>query len=154
MGLKGQVNEEVLNRIELPREVSEKFASSAWLGSALIVSDEAPYKETAAGNDFIVVLSEEPRAPGKYAVLKYEINHDRWRRLRGSRTSWAWPNGGSMKSSLVMDVAKRASDISASDHVDSRRVAVMAGVGNKRPRHATGAKLWGTSQCKPCQLAS
>ena len=63
VGLKGQVNEEVLNRIELPREVSEKFASSAWLGSALIVSDEAPYKETAAGNDFIVVLSEEPRAP-------------------------------------------------------------------------------------------
>ena len=46
---------DVLNCIEIPREVTEKLASSAWLGSALIVSDEAPYKETAAGTDFIVV---------------------------------------------------------------------------------------------------
>ena len=61
VALKGEANEEVLNRIELPREVSEKLASSAWLGSALIVSDEAPYKETAAGTDFIVVLSDEPQ---------------------------------------------------------------------------------------------
>ena len=61
VGLKGQVDEEALNRIELPREVSEKLASSAWLGSALIVSDEAPYKETAAGTDFIVILSGEPQ---------------------------------------------------------------------------------------------
>ena len=52
---------DVLDRIEIPREVSEKLASSAWVGSALIVSDEAPYKETAAGTDFIVVLSNEPQ---------------------------------------------------------------------------------------------
>ena len=61
VGLKGEVNEEVLNRIELPRAVSEKLANSAWLGSALVVSDEAPHKETAAGTDFIVVLSDEPQ---------------------------------------------------------------------------------------------
>jgi hypothetical protein len=51
----------VLDRIEIPREVTEKLASSAWFGSALIVSDEAPYKETAAGTDFLVVLSNEPQ---------------------------------------------------------------------------------------------
>ncbi len=51
----------VLDRIEIPREVTEKLASSTWLGSALIVSDEAPYKETAAGTDFLVVLSDEPQ---------------------------------------------------------------------------------------------
>ena len=51
----------VLDRIEMPRAVTEKLATSAWLGSALIVSDEAPYKETAAGTDFIVVLSNEPQ---------------------------------------------------------------------------------------------
>ncbi len=51
----------VLDRIEIPREVSEKLASSTWFGSALIVSDEAPYKETAAGTDFLVVLSNEPQ---------------------------------------------------------------------------------------------
>ena len=50
---------DVLDRIEIPREVTEKLASSAWLGSALIVSDEAPYKETAAGTDFLVVLSND-----------------------------------------------------------------------------------------------
>jgi hypothetical protein len=52
---------EALERIELPPEVAGMLASSAWLGSALIVSDEAPYKETAAGTDFIVVLSGEPQ---------------------------------------------------------------------------------------------
>jgi len=51
----------LLDRISLPDEVTAKLASSAWLGSALIVSDEAPYKETAAGTDFIVVLSNEPQ---------------------------------------------------------------------------------------------
>jgi hypothetical protein len=51
----------VLDRIEIPREVTETLASSTWLGSALIVSDEAPYKETAAGTDFLVVLSNEPQ---------------------------------------------------------------------------------------------
>jgi hypothetical protein len=51
----------VLDRIEIPREVAEKLASSTWLGSALIISDEAPYKETAAGTDFLVVLSDEPQ---------------------------------------------------------------------------------------------
>ncbi|HEY8246976.1 MAG TPA: hypothetical protein VIG38_06810 [Hyphomicrobium sp.] len=33
---------DVLDRIEIPREVTEMLASSAWVGSALIVSDEAP----------------------------------------------------------------------------------------------------------------
>ena len=61
VAIKGDTHQEVLNRIELPREVTEKLATSAWLGSALIVSDEAPYKETAAGTDFIVVLSDEPQ---------------------------------------------------------------------------------------------
>ena len=64
VALKGEANEaarDVLDRIEIPREVSEKLASSTWLGSALIVSDEAPYKETAAGTDFIVVLSDQPQ---------------------------------------------------------------------------------------------
>jgi hypothetical protein len=60
VAVKGEANE-VLDRIELPREVADKFASSTWLGSVLIVSDEAPYKETAAGTDFIVVLSDEPQ---------------------------------------------------------------------------------------------
>jgi lipoprotein-anchoring transpeptidase ErfK/SrfK len=60
VAVKGEATE-VLDRIELPREVTDKFASSTWLGSALIVSDEAPYKETAAGTDFLVVLSDEPQ---------------------------------------------------------------------------------------------
>ena len=51
----------LLDRIEIPPEVSALLAKSAWLGSALIVSDEAPYKETATGTDFIVVLSDEPQ---------------------------------------------------------------------------------------------
>ena len=60
VAVKGEAHE-VLDRIELPREVTDKLATSTWLGSALIVSDEAPYKETAAGTDFIVVLSDEPQ---------------------------------------------------------------------------------------------
>jgi hypothetical protein len=56
-----QSDRAVLDRVEIPREVTEKLASSTWLGSALIVSDEAPYKETAAGTDFLVVLSNEPQ---------------------------------------------------------------------------------------------
>ena len=60
VAVKGDANG-VLDRIQLPREVMDKFAISTWLGSALIVSDEAPYKETAAGTDFIVVLSDEPQ---------------------------------------------------------------------------------------------
>ena len=64
VALKGNVEEDgrdILDRSDIPREVLEKLAGSAWLGSALIVSDEAPYKETAAGTDFIVVLSDEPQ---------------------------------------------------------------------------------------------
>ena len=60
-GTSGVAVRAVLDRIEIPREVTEKLASSTWLGSALIVSDEAPYKETAEGTDFLVVLSNEPQ---------------------------------------------------------------------------------------------
>ena len=52
---------QILDRVKLPQEVTAKLASSAWSGSALIVTDEAPHKETAAGTDFIVVLSTEPQ---------------------------------------------------------------------------------------------
>jgi hypothetical protein len=51
----------VLDRIELSPEATALLANSAWLGSALIVTDEVPYKETAAGTDFIVVMSDEPQ---------------------------------------------------------------------------------------------
>ena len=67
VALKGEAGEadeaapDVLDRINIPRQVTEKLASSAWVGSALIVSDEAPHKETAAGTDYIVVLSHEPQ---------------------------------------------------------------------------------------------
>jgi hypothetical protein len=57
----GEAPSAVLDRIDLPPEATALLANSAWLGSALIVSDEAPYKETAAGTDFIVVLSDEPQ---------------------------------------------------------------------------------------------
>ena len=52
---------DALDRIEIPREVSEMLATALWMGSALFVTDEAPYKETAAGTDFIIVLSDEPQ---------------------------------------------------------------------------------------------
>lgn len=52
---------QVLDRIELPKSVTDKLADSTWFGSALIVSDEAPYKETASGTDFIVVLGDQPQ---------------------------------------------------------------------------------------------
>jgi hypothetical protein len=61
MRAEGETPTAVLDRIELPAEATALLANSAWLGSALIVSDEAPYKETAAGTDFIVVLSDEPQ---------------------------------------------------------------------------------------------
>ena len=83
--LKGEANDEVLDRIELPREVTEKFASSAWLGSALIVSDEAPYKETAAGTDFIVVLSDEPQGALKIRSPEGREILARWPRRQRSR---------------------------------------------------------------------
>ena len=75
VALKGKTDaaREALDRIDIPREVSEKFASSAWLGSALIVSDEAPYKETAAGTDFIVVLSDEPQGALKLRSPEAEV---------------------------------------------------------------------------------
>jgi hypothetical protein len=60
-GKSGLAAQAVLDRIELPAEVTEKLAVGTWMGSALIVSDEAPYKETAAGTDFLVVLSNEPQ---------------------------------------------------------------------------------------------
>ena len=74
-----------LDRIELPREVTEKLASSAWLGSALIVSDEAPYKETAAGTDFIVVLSDEPQG-----ALKIRSPEGPWPKLRAQQNIRAY----------------------------------------------------------------
>ena len=86
VALKGEADEaarDVLDRIDIPREVTEKLASSAWLGSALIVSDEAPYKETAAGTDFLVVLSDEPQ--GALKIRSPEGNRDRWPKRRGSR---------------------------------------------------------------------
>jgi hypothetical protein len=57
----GEAPTAALDRIVLPPEVTALLANSTWLGSALIVTDEAPYKETAAGTDFIVVLSDEPQ---------------------------------------------------------------------------------------------
>ena len=80
-----------LDRIEIPQEVSEKLAGSAWLGSALIVSDEAPYKETAAGTDFIVVLSDQPqgalkiRSPESRDELRPVAEAPRQQDLRGYR---------------------------------------------------------------------
>jgi hypothetical protein len=52
---------DALDRIDVPPEVAEKLATAVWLGSALIVTAEPPYKETAAGTDFIVVLGDEPQ---------------------------------------------------------------------------------------------
>jgi hypothetical protein len=57
----GEAPTAVLDRIELSPEATALLANSAWLGSALIVTDEAPYKETAAGTDFLVVMSDEPQ---------------------------------------------------------------------------------------------
>ena len=50
-----------LDRFDLPPEVTTKLGHGTWLGSALILSDEAPSKKTAAGTDFIVILSDQPR---------------------------------------------------------------------------------------------
>ena len=66
VSLEGGAAGEALDRIELPDEVTGQLGSGAWLGSALIVSDEAPHKETAAGTDFVVVLSDQPQGALKF----------------------------------------------------------------------------------------
>ncbi len=50
-----------LDRITMPPEVVERFKTSAWVGSSLIVSDEEAHKETGKATDFIVLMSGEPQ---------------------------------------------------------------------------------------------
>lgn len=57
----GDTARAALDRIKMPDEVTQLFGRGAWLGSALIISDEPPHKETGPGTDFVVVLSNEPQ---------------------------------------------------------------------------------------------
>ena len=48
-----------LDRISIPREVTDLVSESVLPGTSLIVSDEGPHKETGPATDFIVVMSGE-----------------------------------------------------------------------------------------------
>jgi hypothetical protein len=50
-----------LDRIEVPSEAGEKIAELISPGSALIISDEGPSKETGKDTDFVVLMSGEPQ---------------------------------------------------------------------------------------------
>ena len=50
-----------LDRVLIPQEVIDGFSQSVWVGSSLIISDEALNKETGPATDFIVVSSSDPQ---------------------------------------------------------------------------------------------
>lgn len=50
-----------LERIDIPPEAAEKIAELISPGSALIISDEGPSKETGKDTDFVVLMSGEPQ---------------------------------------------------------------------------------------------
>ena len=50
-----------LDRVSIPPEIIERFRTSFWPGSSLIVSDEPLHKETNQATDFIVLISGEPQ---------------------------------------------------------------------------------------------
>ena len=50
-----------LDRVSIPPEIIERFQTSFWPGSSLIVSDEPLHKETNQATDFIVLISGEPQ---------------------------------------------------------------------------------------------
>jgi L,D-transpeptidase-like protein len=50
-----------LDRIDIPKEASERIAEIAGPGASLIVSDEPASRETGQATDFIVVMSTEPQ---------------------------------------------------------------------------------------------
>ena len=77
---------------------------------SLIVSDEAPHKETAAGTDFIVVLSDEPqgalqrRSPGSRPVAEAPTMQQRIQQPTDHRrkiTSFAIRSGFSRSPSFI-----------------------------------------------------
>jgi hypothetical protein len=82
-----------LDRIVIPQEVVDRFASTAAPRSSLIISDEPLSRETGKGTEFVAVLSEEPqgglamRRRGPPAGFSYARQPDRqW-------GSWGSPYG-------------------------------------------------------------
>jgi hypothetical protein len=72
-----------LDRIVIPQEVRDRFASTASPRSSLIISDEALSAETGKGTEFVVVLSNEPqgglamRRHGAGSEARYAPRRDR-----------------------------------------------------------------------------
>ncbi len=62
-----------LDRITLPREVTDLVSESVWVGTSLILSDEGPHKETGQATDFIVVMSGEPQGGLKMRRVEPEV---------------------------------------------------------------------------------
>jgi hypothetical protein len=50
-----------LDRITIPKDVLDRIASNAAVGSSLIVSDEGLSSETGKGTEFVAVLSDQPQ---------------------------------------------------------------------------------------------
>lgn len=51
----------VLERIDIPAEIRERFFRYVWPGSSLIISDEELSKETGPATDFVVVMRDAPQ---------------------------------------------------------------------------------------------
>ena len=62
-----------LDRIKIPRQVSELVSESAVSGTSLIISDEGPHKETGPATDFIVVMSGEPQGGLKMRPVEPQV---------------------------------------------------------------------------------
>ena len=50
-----------LDRVSISQEAIDRISEVISPGSALIISDEAPSKETGKGTDFVVLMSGEPQ---------------------------------------------------------------------------------------------
>jgi hypothetical protein len=85
-----------LDRIVIPQEVLDRFASTAAPRSSLIISDEPLSRETGKGTEFVAVLSEEPQ--GGLAMRKrsappaFRYARQPWG-SSGSWGSWGSPYG-------------------------------------------------------------
>jgi multidrug efflux pump subunit AcrA (membrane-fusion protein) len=91
-----------LDRIVIPPEVLDRFASRAAPRSSLIISDEPLSRETGKGTEFVAVLSEEPqgglamRKRSAPSAIRYVRQPERqfWDSSRSSGWgSWGSPYG-------------------------------------------------------------
>jgi hypothetical protein len=76
-----------LDRISIPKEVTDRISQMVSPGSALIVSDEPLSRETGQATEFVVIMSGEPQ--GGIKIRRRPEERDRYERFR-RRSPYGW----------------------------------------------------------------